>query len=160
MFTEEMQTLHIMWLNDDPDGLRANLSMADLSRADLRWANLSRANLHGANLHRADLRRANLHGANLRGANLSMANLHGANLRGAAVSGVNGPFCIGYFGRHHAIAAGGYISIGCEFHTYQYWLDNFRSIGAENNYSDAMIEAYGEWVKLAVKVRLTEDEQQ
>ena len=69
---------------------RANLSGADLSDADLRRANLRRADLSGADLRRAnlsgaylsdaDLRRANLSGADLRRANLSDADLRRANL--------------------------------------------------------------------------------
>ena len=63
----------------------ANLSGADLSRANLLGANLSMANLSRANLSRADLSgadlsRANLLGADLSGADLSVANLSGADL--------------------------------------------------------------------------------
>ncbi|EAC3352413.1 pentapeptide repeat-containing protein [Listeria monocytogenes] len=67
----------------------ANLSYADLRRADLSGANLRGANLSYANLSYADLRRADLSGANLRRANLRGANLSGANLRGANLSGAN-----------------------------------------------------------------------
>ena len=69
---------HGHWLRQDVDGwerMKANLSGADLSRA-----NLSGANLSGADLSRANLSRANLFGANLSRANLSRANLFGANL--------------------------------------------------------------------------------
>ena len=59
---------HKKWLNDDPDGKRA-----DLSGADLRGASLSDADLSGANLRRADLSDADLSGANLSGANLDFS---------------------------------------------------------------------------------------
>ena len=59
---------HTLWLINDPNGVRANLSGADLSGANLSWANLSRANLSWANLRGANLYEANLRGANLRGA--------------------------------------------------------------------------------------------
>lgn len=39
---------HKAWLNDEPDGIQANLSGADLSGANLSGANLRRANLSGA----------------------------------------------------------------------------------------------------------------
>lgn len=65
--------LHRKWINDEPDGKRANLREADLREADLR----------DANLWRADLWRANLRGANLRGANLWVSDLRDADLRGA-----------------------------------------------------------------------------
>ena len=90
---------HKLWLEDEPEGERADLSRADLSRAnlygaDLSGANLSRAdlsraNLYGADLSRADLSRANLYGANLSGADLSRANLYGADLYGADLSRAN-----------------------------------------------------------------------
>jgi hypothetical protein len=109
---------------------RADLGRADLGRADLRGADLSGADLSGADLRRADLRRADLRGADLREA--------------------SGPFTIGYFGQHHAVAAGGYISIGCERRTYDEWLANAEAIGQENRYTADEIADYVEWIKLAV----------
>ncbi|HCX6200357.1 TPA: pentapeptide repeat-containing protein [Listeria monocytogenes] len=94
---------HEKWLRDGY-GERANLSYADLRRADLSGANLRGANLSYAdlscadlrganlsyaNLSYADLRRADLSGANLRGANLRRANLSYADLRRADLSGAN-----------------------------------------------------------------------
>jgi uncharacterized protein YjbI with pentapeptide repeats len=52
---KEILKKHFAWLNDEPDGARANLTGAYLSGADLT----------GANLSRADLSRADLSGANL-----------------------------------------------------------------------------------------------
>ena len=123
---EKILRKHQLWLSNETDGIRA----------DLRWADLSGANLRGANLS----------GADLRWANLSKANLRGANLRGA-----EGDFVIGYFGKHHAIAAGGYISIGCERHTYQEWLDDGEQIGKDNGYTDDEIADYMDWIKLAIR---------
>jgi uncharacterized protein YjbI with pentapeptide repeats len=65
---QEALRLHRLWLQDDPEGVRADLSGANLSGADLSGAVLSKANLSGA-----DLSWANLSGANLSGANLSEA---------------------------------------------------------------------------------------
>jgi hypothetical protein len=85
---KEMLSLHQKWLNNEPDGVRANLAGANLEGADLRRANLYnaylvRANLKGANLVGANLVWANLVDANLAGANLAGANLEGADLRRA-----------------------------------------------------------------------------
>ena len=66
---------HKKWLNNEEGGEKADLSGADLSRANLIGADLSRVSLSRANLRGADLS-----GANLGGANLSGADLHGANL--------------------------------------------------------------------------------
>jgi hypothetical protein len=132
-----------------------NLRGADLSLADLRGADLSGANLREAYLSGADLRGANLRGANLREAYLRAADLRGANLReaylsGADLRGASGPFTIGYFGRHHAVAAGGYIFIGCERRTYDEWLTKAKAIGQENCYTADEIADYVKWIKLAV----------
>jgi hypothetical protein len=80
---------HIVWLQNNNNGKRANLSGADLSGANLSWADLSGADLSGANLSGAHLSGANLSGANLFGAHLSRANLSGANLSRADLSGAN-----------------------------------------------------------------------
>ncbi len=80
---KEILRRHILWLNGDPDGVRADLSGANLYEADLRGADLREADLRGADLCEADLRGADLRGADLRGANLRGANLRGADLREA-----------------------------------------------------------------------------
>lgn len=77
---------HELWLMDETNGIRADLSGVDLSDAnlrgaDLRYANLRGAYIEGANLYGAILYGVNLGCANLRGANLKSANLKSANLR-------------------------------------------------------------------------------
>jgi hypothetical protein len=62
---KEILRKHLAWLNDDPEGEKANLrhanlSYADLSSADLRYADLSSADLRHANLRHADLSYADL----------------------------------------------------------------------------------------------------
>ena len=92
MTKEELKTvleLHKKWLNDEKDGVRANLRGADLRGANLRGANLREANLLRADLWGADLRGANLREANLREADLLGANLWGADLRGANLREAN-----------------------------------------------------------------------
>ena len=80
--------LHEKWLNNEPDGEKADLRwadlrLADLSRANLHGADLTGANLRAANLRWADLSEARLCDAELCGANLYMANLIKADLNGA-----------------------------------------------------------------------------
>ncbi len=86
-----------------------------------------------------------LSGADLREADLSWANLSEADLRGA-----DGPFTLGAFGRHGGIAVGGYITIGCERHTYDEWLERYEEIGKRHNYTTDEIADYGAWIHLAV----------
>ena len=80
--------LHEKWLNNEPDGEKADLRwadlrLADLSRTNLHGADLTGANLRAANLRWADLSEARLCDAELCGANLYMANLIKADLNGA-----------------------------------------------------------------------------
>lgn len=85
---------HELWLMDESNGIRANLSgvdleYANLDGADLRDANLSGADLRGADLGGANLWYADLRGADLRDANLGCADLGYADLGGANLSGAN-----------------------------------------------------------------------
>ena len=77
---QEILRLHKLWLTDDPEGERADLSNTDLRSADLRCANLSRANLRCVALNNADLSGANLRCVDLRSTDLSHADLRCANL--------------------------------------------------------------------------------
>lgn len=110
----------------------------------------AKSDLRSANLRGANLREANLDGANLSGANLRETNLRETNLDGANLSGAVGPFTTGSFGSHTGVAAGGYIVIGCQRHTYDWWLAEYESIGRKNEYSDDEIADYGAWIRLAV----------
>ena len=77
---------HAAWLRGEPEGVKADLPGANLSKANLSGANLSKANLSGADLSGANLSQANLYEADLSGADLSGAHLSGANLTGAHLS--------------------------------------------------------------------------
>jgi uncharacterized protein YjbI with pentapeptide repeats len=68
---------------DGADLSRANLARANFQVANLSQANLMMANLEDAHLHATNLQQANLMLANLTGVNLLDADLRGANLRGA-----------------------------------------------------------------------------
>ena len=76
----DILTAHKKWLNDEPNGKRADLQYADLRGAYLRGADLQGAYLRGAYLQYADLQGADLRGAYLRGADLQGADLRGAKI--------------------------------------------------------------------------------
>ncbi len=84
---------HQKWIKSrGKKGKQANLSHANLQKADLSGANLYRAdlveaNLQGAVLFKANLQQANLSRANLQGAVLLKATLQGANLSNANLQG-------------------------------------------------------------------------
>ena len=80
---------HKLWLMDESNGIRADLSGVDLEYADLDSADLRDANLSGADLRGADLRSANLWYADLRGADLRDASLGCADLGYADLGGAN-----------------------------------------------------------------------
>ena len=87
---DEILRNHEHWILEDCDGwqgMRADLTGANLTGANLFGADLTRANLYGADLTGANLTRANLTGANLTGANLFGANLTGADLTRANLTG-------------------------------------------------------------------------
>jgi hypothetical protein len=127
----------------------ANLRKADLIGADLREANLIGADLRGANLRGADLRKADLIGADLIGANLRKADLIGADLRGAV--GITLPI-ISISGSLHTLQyMAGKIKIGCENHTVEKWLNDYKEIGTRNNYTPKQIAEYGEYIKMCAK---------
>jgi hypothetical protein len=144
---------------------RADLSVADLSGADLYRADLYRANLYRANLYRADLSWANLSGADLSGADLSgadlsWANLSGANISGANISGANLsganislPIITIVGSRHTFQYVSDNITIGCEFHSIEYWKIMYDVIGRENDYTEAEIEEYHRYIKMCDSVR-------
>lgn len=80
---------HKLWLMNESNGIRANLSGVDLEYANLDGADLRDANLSGADLRGADLGGANLWYADLRGADLRDANLSGADLGYADLGGAD-----------------------------------------------------------------------
>ena len=80
---------HKLWLMDEPNGIRADLSGVDLSDANLRGADLRYANLSGAYIEGANLYGAILYGVNLGCANLRYTDLRGANLKSAYLRNVN-----------------------------------------------------------------------
>ena len=103
---QEALRLHRLWLDDDSEGVRANLREADLREADLREADLRGARLSWARLSWAELSGADLREANLSGAELSGADLREAELSGAELSGAKGlPIAADAPSRLQAVAA-------------------------------------------------------
>jgi hypothetical protein len=46
------------------------------------------------------------------------------------------------------VAAAGYISIGCERHTYEHWREHYQKIGESHGYTDKQIAMYGAWIMM------------
>jgi uncharacterized protein YjbI with pentapeptide repeats len=100
--------------------------------------------LIGAN-RRADLSGADLSGADLSGADLSGADLSGANLSLPIITIVGS--------RHTFQYVSDNITIGCEFHSIEYWKIMYDVIGRENDYTEAEIEEYHRYIKMCDSVR-------
>lgn len=124
-------TEHKAWLNNEPNGVMADLSGAYLSEANLRGADLIGANLSGADLRGAYLSWADLSEANLIDANLSEADLSDANL-----SGANGLLqACNYMDAHFERTANGYIAyktFGSQYKPPQKWVIEPGSVIEEN----------------------------
>ena len=84
----------------------------------------------------ADLREADLNGANLSGASLYEAKniqLPIINLTGS---------------RHHFFYLNGEIQIGCEKHTVAHWIENYKTIGEANEYTEDQIKEYFGYINM------------
>ena len=171
----EILRLHGLWLKNNKEGVRANLSNYNLRSVNLQSANLQGANLYSANLQSADLQGADLQcaclqSAYLQGANLYSANLLSANLRGANLRDANLYLAIinntkfegtiyadktlltANFGKHTAFYFGNdLIQIGCEKHSIEYWLTNYEEIGKKAEYTTDQIRLYGKFIKQVYK---------
>ena len=152
MSTEQLNEIlesHKKWLNNEDDGIRADLRGANLSGADLRYATLRYANLSGANLRDADLMGANLRGANLSGATLSGANLSGANLRDS--TGNNQEVKSLQLGKYYiTILVGIKIYIGCQCHTVEQW-EKFTDEEI-SKMDDGALDWWKQWKEVILKV--------
>jgi hypothetical protein len=165
---------HKTWLDSyGTKGTRADLSYTDLSNTDLSltdlfYSNLSNSNLSHSDLYGSNLSNSDLSGANLTNSNLSYsilsysilpysdlsnsdlsgANLTNINLTKANISNIIGKRIITFQGnKDFAYYVDGYIKIGCEYHTLDYWIKNYERIGTEAEYSSEDIESYGNWIK-------------
>ena len=124
--------------------------------ANLRGANLREADLCGANLCVADLCEANLREANLYGADLSAANLYGANLCGANLRearSINLPIVTIIGSRHPFQFLNDIIKIGCHKYSVDYWIQNYQSIGKNEDYSEEQIKEYGNYIMMIKKLQ-------
>jgi len=145
---------------DDPD-CETIKELCEKHKHDLRYANLYCADLTGANLSNATLSRANLRYADLRGADLRCANLYCADLRCADLSRVK-IYCANLTGinlkhlkkqgsRNYLIAIKNQIQIGCEIHSFDWWLRNYKECGEENDYTEEEIAEYKSYIDEAIK---------
>ena len=169
---EELKVIlnnHEKWLNNDDNGVRADLRDANLSDADLSYAYLRDANLSGADLRDANLRGAYLRGADLsyaylRDANLSDADLSYANLRDANLSGADlrDANLRGAFGNmehvkslqtetYYITYTSKIIQIGCQRHTIEEW-KNFNNKSILEMEGKRALEWWNKWKPIIMQI--------
>ena len=95
-------------------------------------------------------RGTNLEGADLRGTNLEGAYLRGAYLEGA--KNITFPILNIQGTQHHLFYMSGKISIGCENHTIDKWIKDYKTIGEEHGYTDEQIKEYFGYIKICKKL--------
>jgi len=145
---------HKTWLDSHGTrGTRADLSLTDLSKMDLSYFDLYKMDLSYSilsytDLSYTDLSNSYLFKSDLSHSDLSNSDLSGVDLTGANISNIIGKRIITFQGnKHFAYYVDGYIKIGCEYHTLDYWIKNYERIGTEAEYSSEDIESYGNWIK-------------
>lgn len=148
--------LHEKFLNNEEGGVRANLSGVNLKFASLKLANLEGADLSNANLKFANLTGANLSEADLRGANLLYVRLSRANLEGANLQGVNlsKPIILMPYHKHPLQFNFNIkeLRIGCQVHSFEYWLEKGEATGNEWEYPKEDQEKLRELITTIIKV--------
>jgi hypothetical protein len=164
MDIKKILELHLLWLNFDEKGIRANFDGAALCGAnlsglylrgasfrntDLRAADLRDTKLNDTNFSDADLRNANLNGTSLTYTNFKNAKLSGAEFRGASLGPVVGKEILTFsFNKHFAYSCDGKIKIGCLELSIEEWEQKYKEIGKKEFYSKKEIEMYGAFIKL------------
>ena len=108
-------------------------------------------NFHGGDFRGGDFYGGNFHGGYFHGGNFYGGNFHGGNFRGGdyevLMLQIQGSkhFCYAYFSEEDNSVC---LGIGCERHTIEWWLENYASIGQEENYTDEQVDEYKLYIDL------------
>ncbi len=106
---------------------------------------------HGGDFRGGDFYGGNFHGGYFHGGNFYGGNFHGGNFRGGdyevLMLQIQGSkhFCYAYFSEEDNSVC---LGIGCERHTIEWWLENYASIGQEENYTDEQVDEYKLYIDL------------
>jgi len=158
---QEILKKHLAWVNDEPEGKKADLSSANLRSADLRSANLRSADLRSADLRSADLRSADLSYADLSYANLSYANLSYADLFSPQNEPAKIKSAMGWIGLYNYWVfvaftdKGTFVRMGCHWRSLADWEADFWNNNSEfpnngSSKSNMRLAAFTftkEWIK-------------
>ena len=106
---------------------------------------------YGGNFRGGDFYGGNFHGGYFHGGNFYGGNFYGGNFRGGdyevLMLQIQGSkhFCYAYFSEEDNSVC---LGIGCERHTIEWWLENYASIGQEENYTDEQVDEYKLYIDL------------
>ena len=133
----------------------------DFYGGDFYGGDFRGGNFHGGYFHGGDFRGGdfyggdfyggNFHGGYFHGGNFYGGNFHGGNFRGGdyevLMLQIQGSkhFCYAYFSEEDNSVC---LGIGCERHTIEWWLENYASIGQEENYTDEQVDEYKLYIDL------------
>ena len=118
---------------------------------DFRGGDFYGGDFYGGNFRGGDFYGGNFHGGYFHGGNFYGGNFHGGNFRGGdyevLMLQIQGSkhFCYAYFSEEDNSVC---LGIGCERHTIEWWLENYASIGQEENYTDEQVDEYKLYIDL------------
>ena len=123
----------------------------DFYGGDFRGGDFYGGDFYGGNFRGGDFYGGNFHGGYFHGGNFYGGNFHGGNFRGGdyevLMLQIQGSkhFCYAYFSEEDNSVC---LGIGCERHTIEWWLENYASIGQEENYTDEQVDEYKLYIDL------------
>ena len=129
---EELKVIlnnHEKWLNNDYNGVRADLRNAYLGGANLRNAYLGNADLYDADLRNADLRNVNLGGVS-------------GNMKHVKSLQIE-KYCITYTSK--------ILQIGCQSHTIEEW-KNFNNKSILEMDGKRALEWWNKWKPIIIQI--------
>ena len=109
-------------------------------------ANFYGGYFHGGDFYGGDFRGGDFHGGDFRGGYFHGGNFYGGNYEVSMLQ-IQGSkhFCYASFSEEDNSVC---LGIGCERHTIEWWLENYASIGQEENYTDEQVDEYKLYIDL------------
>ena len=123
----------------------------DFRGGDFHGGYFHGGDFRGGDFYGGDFYGGNFHGGYFHGGNFYGGNFHGGNFRGGdyevLMLQIQGSkhFCYAYFSEEDNSVC---LGIGCERHTIEWWLENYASIGQEENYTDEQVDEYKLYIDL------------
>ena len=123
----------------------------DFRGGDFYGGDFYGGDFRGGDFYGGDFYGGNFHGGYFHGGNFYGGNFHGGNFRGGdyevLMLQIQGSkhFCYAYFSEEDNSVC---LGIGCERHTIEWWLENYASIGQEENYTDEQVDEYKLYIDL------------